>query len=84
MAQYVVGDNSPRARAARVQATGQIRGSTPLSQQIIDADNFVRRQIGAPPIPVPGLAPTAEEQQLGGASPVPGQPEVLPMWASDP
>lgn len=87
MAEYIV--NGPVERAGRVQASGQVRGSTPLSQQVSDAVNAVRRQVGLPPNPTTGLAPDAtelqqqREQEALGAGPAP-EPHVLPMWLADP
>jgi hypothetical protein len=75
--------NSPIARAQRVKDSGVVRGSTPLSQQVTDVVNFGRRQAGLPERPVTGLAPTMGDG-LGGGSPAPNPPEVLPMWLADP
>lgn len=76
-------DNSPVARANRVAAAGGVRGSTALSQQIVDLDNGVRSLLGLPPVAVPGYQ-TAPDQTPGQGSPVPAQVQVLPMWSADP
>jgi hypothetical protein len=75
--------NNPRARAQRVAEAGGIQGSTALSQQIADADNFVRAQLGLPLIPILGLA-EEDERRLTPDAGQAGAGQTLPRHTADP